>query len=165
MGEEILKLRSEGKSYNRIVEILGCSKSTVSYHCGKGQKEKSKRRQKINREKFEYKLKSKIDGFCRNKVRNFKRFSRPNQLTNSKINYKKAFRKLLDNPKCYLTGELINLEDIKSYQLDHIIPVSKGGKNTLRNMGLTLSVANRAKTDMSVKEFLIFCEKVLNNFK
>jgi hypothetical protein len=33
MVKEILKLRHEGKSYNEIVELLGCSKSTVSYHC------------------------------------------------------------------------------------------------------------------------------------
>lgn len=44
MKEEILKLRKEGKSYNEIQAILGCSKSTISYHCGNGQKEKSKNR-------------------------------------------------------------------------------------------------------------------------
>ena len=35
MKEEILKLRKEGKTYNEIVEILGCAKSTVNYHCKK----------------------------------------------------------------------------------------------------------------------------------
>jgi len=29
----ILKLRSEGKSYDEISELLNCSKSTISYHC------------------------------------------------------------------------------------------------------------------------------------
>jgi hypothetical protein len=32
--DSILKLRASGKSYNEIVNILGCSKGTVSYHCG-----------------------------------------------------------------------------------------------------------------------------------
>ena len=41
MKEEILKLRKEGKTYNEIVKILGCSKGTVSYHCSDGQKEKT----------------------------------------------------------------------------------------------------------------------------
>lgn len=41
MKEQILELRAQGKTYNEIVELLGCSKSTVSYHCGEGQKEKS----------------------------------------------------------------------------------------------------------------------------
>lgn len=33
MKEKILKLRSEGKTYNEIVSIVGCSKSVVAYHC------------------------------------------------------------------------------------------------------------------------------------
>lgn len=44
MKEQILNLRKEGKTYNEIIEIVGCSKSTVSYHCGEKQKEKSKNR-------------------------------------------------------------------------------------------------------------------------
>lgn len=36
MKEKILKLRDEGNTYNQIVEILGCAKSTVSYYCSKG---------------------------------------------------------------------------------------------------------------------------------
>ena len=35
MKEKILKLRQEGKSYNEIRRILGCSKGTISYHCSK----------------------------------------------------------------------------------------------------------------------------------
>ena len=46
MKEKILQLRDEGKTYNEIKNILGCSKSTISYHCGKGQKEKTKERTK-----------------------------------------------------------------------------------------------------------------------
>lgn len=33
--DEILKLREEGISYNKISKILNCSKSTISYHCKK----------------------------------------------------------------------------------------------------------------------------------
>ena len=47
--EKILQLRSEGKSYGQIQEILGCSRGTISYHLGKGQKEKTFNRQKDNR--------------------------------------------------------------------------------------------------------------------
>lgn len=39
--DEILRLRSEGKTYNEIVSELGCSKGTVSYHLGEGQKQKT----------------------------------------------------------------------------------------------------------------------------
>ena len=39
--EKILTLRQEGHSYNSIKRETGVSKSTVSYHCGVGQKEKT----------------------------------------------------------------------------------------------------------------------------
>ena len=32
-SEKIISLRQEGKTYKEISEILGCAKSTVSYHC------------------------------------------------------------------------------------------------------------------------------------
>jgi len=48
--EEIIRLRNNGLSYRQIEEELGCSKSTISYHVGEGQKEKSLIRQKENRE-------------------------------------------------------------------------------------------------------------------
>jgi transposase len=42
--ENILKLRNEGKSYRQIQEILSCSKGTIAYHLGSGQKEKTHKR-------------------------------------------------------------------------------------------------------------------------
>lgn len=51
MKEQILKLREEGKSYNEICKALNCTKATVSYHCGKGQKEKSKQRRDLYRKR------------------------------------------------------------------------------------------------------------------
>lgn len=46
MKEQILKLREEGKTYNQIQKELKCSKGTISYHCGKEQKQKSNLRTK-----------------------------------------------------------------------------------------------------------------------
>ena len=48
--ENILRLRAEGKSYSQIADELGCSKGTVSYHIGFGQKEKTRSIQGRNRE-------------------------------------------------------------------------------------------------------------------
>jgi hypothetical protein len=44
--ENILRLKAEGKSYREIQEILGCSKGTIAYHLGPGQKEKTWNRSK-----------------------------------------------------------------------------------------------------------------------
>ncbi len=41
MKDEILKLRSEGKSYKFIQRTLGCALSTISYHCSPDVKQKS----------------------------------------------------------------------------------------------------------------------------
>lgn len=51
MKEEILKLRAQGKNYNEISKILGCSKGTISYHCGNGQKEKYREYDRNRKEK------------------------------------------------------------------------------------------------------------------
>ena len=45
----IFKLYEQGMSYSEIQKELGCAKSTISYHVGKGQKEKTMNRQKQSR--------------------------------------------------------------------------------------------------------------------
>jgi orotate phosphoribosyltransferase-like protein len=52
MKENILKLRSMGYTYNQIQKELGCSKGTISYHLGEGQKEKNKQRSQKRREEI-----------------------------------------------------------------------------------------------------------------
>lgn len=162
MKEEILKLRKEGKTYKEISEILKCAKSTVCYYCGEDQKEKSKKRLTKNRELLKNKLYCRFDKFLRNKLKNYKR-GRPDELTKNKDKYEIFYEKILSNPKCYITGEYINLEDTQSYELDHIVPYSKGGECNLNNMGLTIKYANRAKSDMTLEELLQLCEKILVN--
>ena len=49
--EQILKLRDEGYSYDQIKKEVGCSKGTIAYHCGPGQKIKSDVRQTERRTK------------------------------------------------------------------------------------------------------------------
>jgi len=53
--------------------------------------------------------------------------------------------------KCYLTGTSINiLKD--DYQLDHILPISKGGTNELSNMGITCPEVNQMKRGLTNEE-------------
>lgn len=35
LGNKIIELRNSGKTYNEIINELGCAKSTISYHCKK----------------------------------------------------------------------------------------------------------------------------------
>ena len=49
--DKIFELREKGYSYRMIEKELGCSKGTISYHLGAGQKEKVNKRNNHNREK------------------------------------------------------------------------------------------------------------------
>ena len=52
LGEQILELAKKGLSYRQIEKELGCSKSTIAYHLGKGQKEKAYLRAKKSKKKL-----------------------------------------------------------------------------------------------------------------
>ena len=68
--EQILKLRDEGYSYREIQKIVGCSKGTISYHCGPGQKIKTfnkttERRTKARQFMQEYKTEHNVCTDCK----------------------------------------------------------------------------------------------------
>ena len=68
-----------------------------------------------------------------------------------------------ENPSCYLTQTPIDLRRARDYQLDHIIPYSKGGTADLSNLGLLTRQANLSKGWMTLEELKEFCKKVLIN--
>ena len=185
MKEKILELRKEGKSYNQIVEILGCSKSTVSYYCGNGQKEKTKKRtdnlrktnpiiQKLDNYKTrEKKIKNEINED--REQRCFVDIVRKYQKRNGKLidkNVKTTFNwtDIVEiygyDTFCYLSGEPINLLK-RNYNFDHKVPVSRGGDNSLGNLGITHEVVNRMKSDLTPEELMEWCKKILefNGYK
>jgi hypothetical protein len=52
MREQILALKAKGYSYNQIQDTLKCSKGTIAYYLGEGQKEKTLKRQNDQRAKI-----------------------------------------------------------------------------------------------------------------
>ena len=65
LASKIIELRNQGKSYNQIKEELGCSKGTIAYHLGDGQKEKTKGRMaKRRKEAFDFVSSYKEDSGC-----------------------------------------------------------------------------------------------------
>ena len=51
LKEKIIALAKKGLNYDQIKRRLNCSKSTISYHLGKGQKEKAHARVRKQRDK------------------------------------------------------------------------------------------------------------------
>lgn len=180
IANQILLLHQDGKSYAQIAELLKCSKGTISYHLGIGQKDKTKIRQ-LNKRTKNHPFQRKLENF-RNKVKPFPTIFNPTYQNKQLINHKiKRFHmdrktgsyakptftlddvisKFGSNPVCYLTGEPININLPRTYQFDHIIPVDRGGENSLDNLGLTTRLANMAKTNMTHDEFVALCLKVV----
>lgn len=184
MKEDILKLRSEGKTYKEIVEILGCSKSVVSYHCGNNQKEKSDTRRKKRRNNV---LITKLDRFKHRKhfkvsdeikdsksrkdvvesIRKYQKtdtnfIGRVNKNIDTTFNWENVINKFGNVTKCYLSGVELNLLE-NEYQLDHIIPASRGGDNTLKNLGITHKTVNQMKGDLTPDELIEWCIKILHH--
>jgi DNA-binding CsgD family transcriptional regulator len=162
MKEQILELREKGYTYNQIVEELGCSKSTVSYHCGQGQKEKTLNRKRIRRED---KVISKTEEFKYNfkGINNkYTKFRGEGDGTHD-FTYEDVRTKLLEDPTCYLTGRALDLEDPSSYHFDHKIPVSLDGLNTLENLGFSCKEANMAKSNLLLDDLLDLCFDILKH--
>lgn len=177
---QILNLRKQGLSYNDIQQKVKCSKGTISYHCGKDQKIKKNERQQKRRS--ENCLISKIDNFkCRKhkniisesdsrywrdilqiKIREFS-MNRKTKTSKQEFSLKDLIDKIGDNPKCYLTGRSIDLSDGRSYHLDHVVPVSKGGDNSLENCNISCKEANLAKHNLSKDEFINLCQEIIDH--
>lgn len=172
LGNKITELKKEGYSYNKIMKELNCSKSTISYYLGNNQKEKTLNRNKKTSLKPEFALQKKLYAFryrdnlgkrVLGKVRDFQRRNGSKLFSTQEINF--SFNDFLDKignePKCYLSGESINLCETKSYSIDHIIPSSKGGENNIDNAGLISSSINKMKSDITVEEFIQKCVQIL----
>lgn len=61
-------------------------------------------------------------------------------------------------PVCYLCGKEIN--KIRDLSMDHVIPLSKGGKSTNENLKPTHKKCNQKKADMLLE---IYLRKKLEN--
>jgi hypothetical protein len=178
--EDILRLRAEGKSYKQIIKILGCDPASVCYHCGVGQKHKSYLKCKFNKRKCHPYYK-KLDSFNNNNkhgnfinidsiTKNYRnvlhnKLKRFNNVENSNnmVTLEQAIDKLSLNPRCYLTGREIDISKTRSYHFDHILPKSRGGDNSIDNLGIAVKAANMAKSDLTIEEFIQLCKDVLVN--
>lgn len=175
----VLELRQKGLSLNQIAKEIGCVKSAVMYHCVKGYKQRAisridgkrkiahpywRKLETFQREKAHFRTyknpKIAIRKCISRKKQNF--LSRGKQM-NTKFTVEDVINKFGDSPRCYLSGELLNLTKPRSFNFDHIIPVSRGGNNSLENLGLCTKKANEMKGDMTPDELINMCKKILEH--
>ena len=64
MKEQILKLRSEGKTYREIEKLIGCSRSLIAYYVNPDGKRMLRERQHRNRFRLRTKYKQMLGGKC-----------------------------------------------------------------------------------------------------
>jgi len=178
--EQILELRNQGKSYRMITKILKCSSSTVAYNCNKEVEEKVKSRMAYrrgdNKLTWKLKLQKQVSSFNYRKAgkghgeynkdwnkklrTSYSTFMNRGSKNTSKVSYKAVIEKFGLRTRCYLTGKKIDLTK-DDYSFDHIVPVAKGGENTLDNLGITIPIVNRSKTDLTKDEYIELCKKIL----
>lgn len=64
-------------------------------------------------------------------------------------------------PTCYLTGVLIDYSDGDTYELDHFVPLCKGGASDLANLRLCSPIANRMKGGHLHADFINICAAIV----
>jgi 5-methylcytosine-specific restriction endonuclease McrA len=173
LRDKIIQLRAKGKTYNQIMQILDCTKGTISYHLNESVNQAAKEKVRSRRIKARegqlsedaqvgHTLSQKKEDFCRNPVLK-RRFRDDNSVGYLSVTNDELKKRFGAEPTCYLTGRKIDLSDPKTYQFDHIIPASKGGESVMTNLGLASPDANYAKGRLMLDEFIQLCKEVLEH--
>lgn len=183
LEQRILHLKSLGQTYKQIVETIGCSKGTVSYYLGVGQKAKTRHRtQKLRRKAHPFAAKIiKFRERCQSgqrrtlnlsnsdrkiltdKILTFHRDRKTKMYNPVTFTVEDVINKVGQNPVCYLTGKTIEIDKPRTYQFDHVVPVARGGDNSLENLAIATKEANIAKNNMTNDEFVNLCKAVLEH--
>tara|TARA_Y100001938_G_C8089314_1_gene434096 strand:+ start:2539 stop:3141 length:603 start_codon:yes stop_codon:yes gene_type:complete len=179
LGPKIIALREQGWSYNKIQQRLECSKSTIAYHLSPDQKQKVRERERKQMAKSPIPYIVKRLWHFQNprtpteKTRPWYQHRTPRQRTKAitqkahqfqksmTFNYKDVHKKYGDHFQCALTGRPLDWNVPEDYQYDHVVPIARGGDNTLNNLQILCNEANQAKGHLTDQEFIDLCKEVV----
>lgn len=178
-GPRIKELHAQGYDYKQIKEIMGFTHlDYIRYHLEPGVGDRRKaylKNRKITTIKsllkpkiatFNFVSKKEKGGRFNGSVGNREAFTAKVFKFNKGYPMKsltsdEVLEKFGEETICYLTGEKIDLRRPRTYEFDHKHPKSRGGDNTINNLGICTKRANRAKFDATEQEFVALCQKVL----
>lgn len=145
ISEEIISkarsLREQGLSYKEIGNQLGISKTSVECHTNPL-------------------------ATLQKKIRKVKQSTKKwNSNIDTNFNYKTFIKEYGENPNCYISGSKISLIDSNTYSLDHIVPLSRGGSSSLRNVKPCLAIYNYMKGFFKIEDFLKYCYIIYCNLR
>ena len=177
IGPKIQELYASGLTLTQISKSLSCAISTVEYHVKPETKAKTLARLKISANKDhpyvaktrKFRSSSHIRTKSTESILSAKRkiqfkvnnFKRTGTMQNENFSADDIIAKFGERPKCHFTGRDIDIYATSTYHFDHLIPVSRGGRNTLDNLAICCKDVNLAKRDMTSDEFINMCRQVV----
>ncbi len=163
--QKFQELRAKGHTYDQIALETGYNKSAIAYYLNDTTKDKVLLRTKKirNKEAIEKVNKYNLPRLLVARISNFKIAGKKKNENLFTMN--QFYEKFGRYTKCHLTGDNIDLFDSDSHHFDHILPITRGGNNSLENLGITTPQANSAKSNLTVDEFYQLCKKVVNVYE
>ncbi len=145
-NKEIIKLRKKEYEQNNKHEIAI-----------KNKKYREENKERINKQRQEYRRKNTLrerERASRWKKNNRDKFNQHEKdrrdKKHTKVNYEDVLER--DGMWCYLGGHVIK----GRYEIDHIEPLSRGGKHTEDNLSVTCPLHNGQKYNKSLLEYLLY---------
>ena len=161
---QIKDLRSQNFTYRQIAAEIGCSIGVIGSvlsgaHIAYGTKEKKPKK----KYKYVHNANPSIKRIISLRLGNFRGRQKDGSIgrKNCSLSTQDVLDKIGTNPICYLSGRVLDLSDRNTYALDHIVPATKGGDNSLDNLEIVHRDVNRAKNNLLNNEFIQLCLDVV----
>lgn len=77
-----------------------------------------------------------------------------------RIKSKELLAKAKATTHCYYSGKRLDYDN-DDWQIDHLVPLARGGLNHIDNIVICLAAYNTAKSDLTYEELLYVCRTIL----